>query len=245
MPPPLRAVFFDVDDTLYSTAAFASGARRRAMEAMVALGGMRISADDLLRELDEVIAEFGSNYDAHYDRLLRRFPPEALGGHPRGILVAAGVAAYHNTKVEAFRAFPGVLDGLRRLRETTGLVLGVITEGLEVKQAEKIVRLGIYPWLDPRAIFISDSIGISKPNPKLWQRACACVGIEPARCLYVGDNPRADIAPARSLGMWTVRMRSPDGKHAGVAADPPAHHEVADFAGLMEILQGQYALPPA
>ena len=42
-----------------------------------------------------------------------------------------------------------------------------------MKQAEKIHRLGVYPFLSPGAVFISDTIGISKPNPKLWQRACA------------------------------------------------------------------------
>lgn len=245
MPPmkPLRAVFFDVDDTLYSTAAFAARARRRAMEAIVAMEGVQVSVDDLLRELAEVITEFGSNYDAHYDRMLRRFPPAALGGHSRGVLVAAGVVAYHNTKMREFCPFPGVVEGLRTLRHEEGLALGVITEGLEVKQAEKIVRLGIYPFLDPRAVLISDSIGISKPNPKLWLRACAAVGVEPGEAVFVGDSPRMDIAPARAVGMGTVRMRSPDGKNALLECDPPADAEVVDFAGLMTWLRDDRRVP--
>jgi putative hydrolase of the HAD superfamily len=242
MPPPLRAIFFDVDDTLYSTTAFAGKARRRAMEAMVALGGLRVTADRLVEELGEVIAEFGPNYDSHYDRLLRRFAPEDLGGHSRGVLVAAGVAAYHNTKVREFEAFPGVVEGLRTLRERTPLVLGVVTEGLEVKQAEKIHRLGVYPFLDPRAVFISDTIGISKPNPKLLQRACADVGVAPAESMYVGDNPASDIVPARRIGMHAVRMRSPGGKCAAMESPVPADHEVTDFAGLLGVLRTEYGL---
>jgi len=144
-PPTLKAVLFDVDDTLYSTTAFATKARRRAVEAMVALGGLRVTADQLQAELREVIAEFGPNYDAHYDRMLRRFRAEELGGHSPSVLVAAGVAAYEDTKVREFKPFPGVLEGLKGLRERSGLLLGVITEGLEVKQAEKIHRLGVYP----------------------------------------------------------------------------------------------------
>jgi putative hydrolase of the HAD superfamily len=204
------------------------------MEAIVSVGGLTVSANDLLHELAEVVAEFGSNYDGHYDRMLRRFPPSALGGHPRGILVAAGVVAYHNTKVHEFRAFPGVVEGLRALREEDGLSLGVITEGLEVKQAEKIVRLGIYPYLDPRAVVISDSIGISKPNPKLWLRACAAVDVAPEECIFVGDSPSADIAPARAVGMATVRLRSPDGKNAALECVPPADHEAPDFAAALQ-----------
>ncbi len=240
MPAPLKAVFFDVDDTLYSTTAFAAKARRRAMEAMVALGGLRVTADRLVDELGEVIAEFGPNYASHYDRLLRRFPVEDLGGHSRAFLVAAGVAAYHDIKAEEFEAFPGVVEGLRALRERTPLLLGVITEGLEVKQAEKIHRLGVYPYLDPRAVFISDTIGISKPNPKLWQRACSDAGVSPGEAAYVGDNPANDILPARKVGMRTVRMRSPGGKYAGVESAVPPDHEVTDFAGLLRVLRERY-----
>lgn len=242
MPSPLRAVFFDVDDTLYSTTAFATLARRRAMEAMVALGGLRVTAEQLQAELKEVIAEFGPNYDSHYDRMLRRFPEADLGGHSRNLLVAAGVAAYHDTKIEEMRPFPGVLELLAALRAGPRLVLGVITEGLEVKQAEKILRLGVYRHLDPGAVFISDVIGISKPNPKLWQRACADTGVPPAESLYVGDNPVNDVVPARAVGMRTVRMRSPGGKYAGIDGPEPAHHEAADFADLSAILRRDYGL---
>lgn len=241
-PAPLRAVFFDIDDTLYSTTGFATRARRRAMEAMVALGGLKVTADQLQAELREVIAEFGPNYDAHYDRMLRRFRPEDLGGHSPGMLVAAGVAAYEDTKVREFSAFPGVLAGLEALRKRKGLVLGVITEGLEVKQAEKIQRLGVYPFLDRGAVFISDVIGISKPNPKLWQRACEATGIAPAEALYCGDSPVSDIAPAKAVGMRTVRMRSPEGKNAAAECPVPPDHEVRDFAGLLAVLRDVYGV---
>jgi len=246
MPPamarPLRAVFFDVDDTLYSTTGFASGARRRAVEAMAALGGLRVTADELLAELREVIAEFGSNHDAHFDRLLRRFPEDALGGHSRSVVVAAGVAAYHDTKQEGLEPFPGVREGLRALHGGTPLVLGVITEGLAVKQAEKLLRLGVYPYLDRSAIFISDPIGISKPNPKLWLRACTAIGVPPAEAMYVGDNPVNDVVPARKVGMRAVRMRSPGGKCAAADSPVPPDHEVANFTEFLEVLRREYGI---
>lgn len=242
MSRPLRAVFFDVDDTLYSTTAFATEARRRAVEAMAALGGLRVTADELLSELREVIAEFGSNHDAHFDRLLRRFPEDALGGHARSVLVAAGVTAYHDTKQEGLRPFPGVREGFRDLHAKTQLVLGVITEGLAVKQSEKILRLGIYPYLDRGGVFISDTIGISKPNPKLWLRACTTAGVSPAEAMYVGDNPHHDVVPARQVGMRTVRMRSPCGKCAGVESPVAPDHEVAGFGEFLAVLRAEYGI---
>jgi hypothetical protein len=56
----LRALFLDIDDTLYSTSEFAAAARRAALDAMIR-HGLRISLDDAVAELAEVIAEFGSN----------------------------------------------------------------------------------------------------------------------------------------------------------------------------------------
>ena len=55
----LRAILFDVDDTLYSTTQFAAQARQRACEAMVKQG-LRLPVSEVRRELDEVIAEFST-----------------------------------------------------------------------------------------------------------------------------------------------------------------------------------------
>jgi FMN phosphatase YigB (HAD superfamily) len=74
-----------------------------------------------------------------------------------------------------------VLPFLRRVHEQGDVVLGVITHGLEYKQAEKLLLLKVVPYLNPAAIFISDQVGISKPNPKLYQRACAALGSIRAR----------------------------------------------------------------
>jgi putative hydrolase of the HAD superfamily len=242
MPGAPRAVLFDIDDTLYSTAGFASRARRNAMEAMVALGGLTVGAEDLYAELREVIAEFGSNFEGHFDRLLRRYPPDALGGHPREILVAAAVAAYHDTKQAELHPFPGAVELLRDLSRA-GVRVGIVTEGLEVKQAEKIVRLGIYPFLDRRGIVISDAIGVSKPNPKIWARALGALGVAAADAVAVGDSPSADIGPARSLGIRTVRLRHPGGKNAALPCDPPPDHEAGDYAALRGVLRQALGLP--
>lgn len=198
----LRALFFDIDDTLYSTSQFASLARDRAVAAMVEQG-LQMPARIVRRELEEVIAEFTSNYPAHFDKLLSRLPREAWARTNRAVLIAAGVMAYHATKAE-LRPFPDVIPVLRALNAQTDLVLGVITHGLEVKQAEKLLLLKIVPYLHPAAIFISDQVGISKPNPKLYQRACHAFGLDPREVMYVGDHVAHDIDPTNALGMVSV-----------------------------------------
>ncbi len=238
---PLKALLFDIDDTLFSTTEFAERARRNSVAAMVRLG-LRLDEEALLRELLEVIAESPSNYDKHYDRLLKRLSPEALGGVNPAILLAGAVVAYHDTKIRELRPFPGVLDLLAALHDRTHLVLGVLTEGLEVKQAEKVLRLGLCPYLHPRAIFISDQLAISKTNPKFYRRALATLSFAPSEVMFVGDNPLTDIEPAKGAGMITVRTLG-----AGKYADRPCRvvpdYEVRDFAELGAILRADFGLP--
>ena len=237
----IRALFLDIDDTLYSTSEFAVAARRAAMDAMIR-HGLKMRLVDAMSVLGEVIGEFGSNYPFHYDRFLRRLPAGTTGGVNPVILVAAAVGAYHDTKYRSLFPFRDVTDVLQKIRKGTDLVVGVITEGLEIKQAEKLVRLGVVPYLNPAAIFISDQIGISKPNRKLYQRACSAVGVAPEHAMYVGDHPENDIAPVKSIGMIAVRHRWQGGKHANVDGTVAPDFEIRSFHELLQILRTEFGL---
>jgi putative hydrolase of the HAD superfamily len=229
----LKALFFDIDDTLYSTTDFADKARRLAAESM-RRHGLRLPSEHILRELLEVISEFSSNYEHHFDKLLLRLPRRAFDGVNPAILVAAGVQAYHDAKFRFLRPYPDVPPVLERLARTD-LVRGIITAGLEVKQADKLLRLGLYSCFTPTAIFISDQIGISKPNPKLFQRACEEVGLKPGECIYVGDHPVHDVDAANTLGMMTVRIRR--GRHAPEQGRTQPTYELKNFKELLTILR--------
>jgi len=234
----MSIVFFDIDDTLYSTRAFSGQARRNAVEAMVA-AGLRASPDQCLRELDEVLAEFGSNYEHHFDRLLQRLPAEALGACNPALLSAAAVIAYHDTKFHQFEPFAEVPAVLERL-SGAGVRLGVITEGPAVKQAEKLLRLGLSVF-DPTAIFISDQLGISKPNPKLYGRACGLARVAPERAMYVGDNAPNDVDPANAVGMKTVLCRR-GGRHDHKPSRTPPTHVIHNLEELDSLLRETYGI---
>ncbi len=233
----LRAVYFDLDDTLCATTRFAHTARRNAVQAMIAQG-VRASADQVSQELDEVIAEFTSNYEHHFDKLLLRLDPKALEGVNRSLVIAAGVAAYHDTKFRELRVADGALELLADLRRA-GLGVGVISHGRTLKQAEKLVRLGIAPLLDHNAVIISDEVGINKPNPKLFQLALRLGGYQAGETMYVGDHPQNDIAPPRSLGMIAVWARAMARSELG---HEKPDHTINDFRDLRRILREQYSV---
>ncbi len=230
----VKAIFFDIDDTLYSTSVFAEKARRSAVEAMIEVG-VKTDPEILYQELQEVIHEFSPNYENHFDKLLLRIPPEAVAGVNPALIVAAGMVAYHETKFRELRPFDGVLEVMQDLARTD-LIRGVITHGTTIKQAEKIVRLKLYPYLTPDAVFISDQIGISKPNIKIYQRALESVGVPPQEAVYVGDNPEMDIDPPNEIGMITIRHRQ-SGKYADTEGQTAPDYEIRSFLELKKILK--------
>lgn len=242
MKQVLNAIFFDVDETLYATADFTTQARLEAVKAMVALG-LQISVEDCYRELQELISEFGSNYGQHYNKLLQRLPAACSKGVNSAILVAGAVKAYHDCKRRALKVYPDVVDFLRDFQER-GVTLGVITHGLEIKQAEKLLRLDVYRYLSPGAILITDQIGISKPNPKLYLRACRQAAVRPREAMYVGDHPRHDVDAANEAGMVTVRVRR-GGRYVSQEGETAPCYEIRTFTELDAILESDFRLPGA
>jgi putative hydrolase of the HAD superfamily len=188
--------------------------------------------------LHEVISEFTSNYDQHFDKLLLRLPPDALIGLNPAIIVACGVVAYHETKARELKVYDDVYEVLKGLAETQ-LLRGIISAGRTIKQAEKIIRLKIYEFLSPNAIFITDQIGISKPNPKVYQRVLKVLSLAPERTMYVGDNPLHDIDPCNELGIVTVHNRR-SGRHSKLKGVSVPRFEIRDFYDLRDLLRREF-----
>lgn len=237
----LERIFFDIDDTLYSTTDFTKTARSNSIEALLDIG-LNISREDLEKELNEVTEEFPSNYPRHYNKLLLRLPDEVLGPINPAIAVAAAVMAYHRTKHEQFYPFP---DAEKLLTSLTGNSMlhpsGVVTEGLSVKQAEKLLRLDLYSYFDPEAIFISEQVGISKPNPKLFQRVLKETGHDASKTMYVGDKPGNDIDPANEVGMITVHVDK-ETRHTGKTGETRPDYQITHYRELYELLVEEYKL---
>ncbi len=237
--PTIDRLFFDVDDTLYSTSDFARQARKNSIQALVDIG-VDVEPEVMYNELQEVIREFSSNYPYHYDKLLLRLPDEALEGINSAIAVAAAVYAYHKTKHERLEPYPGVHPFFTSLENSSiPKAPGIITEGLSVKQAEKILRLNVYDYLDPEAIFISDKVGISKPNPKLFQTALRESSTDTERSIYVGDHPEKDMDPANSIGMVTVQMDRGT-KHSQKEGQTEPDFVISTFRELTEVLSEEF-----
>ncbi|KAK4884234.1 hypothetical protein RN001_000505 [Aquatica leii] len=70
-------------------------------------------------------------------------------------------------------------------------LLGLITNGPSNAQWEKINILKLREYFD--VILVSGDLPWEKPNPRVFQKACECLGVEPRKCIMVGDKIETDI----------------------------------------------------
>lgn len=83
--------------------------------------------------------------------------------------------------------------------------LHIITNGFEEVQTKKMKSSGILQYFDQ--IITSESVGVKKPNPKIFHHAMKLADTSAANSIMIGDNFEADILGAKSVGMQTIHFK--------------------------------------
>ncbi len=195
----IKAVFFDIDDTLYDTSGFARLARKAAINVMID-AGLPLSSDEAYKLLKEIIKEKGSNYDKHFNILTKR-----VFGEEKPLLIALGMITYHNVKFALLRLFPKTPSTLIYLK-SKGYHLGVISDGITIKQWEKLIRLGLNHFFDE--VVTSEEAGVEKPDEKIFRLALDCMGCQPTKSIMIGNKFNKDIIGAINIGMSAILVNS-------------------------------------
>jgi putative hydrolase of the HAD superfamily len=223
----IRAVLFDLDNTLFDHAASA-----------------RAGFDTFLRHLgtehsDELTLLWLEIEQVNYDRFLskelsfheqrrerlRQFLPLAGFAIPKtDTRLDELFAIYLQNYEQAWTAFPDAVPALRSLR-AGGMPVGVVTNGNHNQQTSKISRIGLDPLID--RIFSSELTNHAKPASEAFTEPCKSMKIAPAQTLYVGDNFRVDIEGARNAGLHAIHLNR-DG-----TGDQGAIQSLAELAPLL------------
>ena len=200
MRADIQAVVFDLDGTLLD--------RRRSFERFVREQWNRFAK--CLQAVDQeqyVEALIALDRDGYAPRKSLFTGVTARFGIPSGV---AGTLLddYRSGFPNACVLFPDAAQTLSVLR-TSGLKLGLITNGSMRMQSRKLQCLALAPMFD--TILISDAEGISKPDPRIFHRALERLNVSPARSVFVGDHPEVDVAGARAAGVQAIWRRDPNG----------------------------------
>ncbi|GBE18949.1 flavin mononucleotide phosphatase YigB [archaeon BMS3Abin16] len=215
---PVKAVFFDIDNTLYDSATLSKMARRNSVLAMID-SGLDQPMETVLGDLDQIIEKHGSNYRWHYDELLK------LYGMCDAKIIASGVVAYEHTKNAYLKPLAGVVPTLIELKKY--YLIGAISNGLTLKQWEKLVGLRLHHFFD--SVVTSEGCGCEKPASEIFLAALTDLDVKPGDAVMVGDKYDVDIKGAQNVGMHALWLR----KEA-----PKNSNEINRFSDLIKVLKG-------
>ena len=114
------------------------------------------------------------------------------------------------------RLVPGAVDLLDYLTGK-GYPLYILSNGFSEVQSRKLHSGGIDRYF--KRLILSDELGITKPDRRLFDYALQLVGAEPSDTLIVGDNYDADILGAMNAGWGTIYFNRDNLPVAGARPD--------------------------
>lgn len=209
----IRAVAFDLDETLAVTARDREDILRRAADR----AGVSMSFDR---------QDYRDAHRRHSGTESRRPVFEALVDEDADELTAA----YREAIGEALTPAADAAETVARLR--ADYRVGLLTDGPEDTQLDKLDRLG---WTDAfDAVVVTGAIGAPKPDPEAFATLCRELGVEPAETVYVGDDPERDVAGAAAAGLRTVQVTHDGGP--GTHPDADATVARTGLSGLPDLL---------
>lgn len=213
---PLRAILFDIYGTL-----FISGS-----------GDIGTAGDPAAQKerIGPLLKEFGIQQDTRslLTDYFRAIQADHARSRKRGVdypevdirRIWSALLPLDQTTVEDFALrfemiqnpvwpMPELKKTLIRLSEK-GVLLGIISNAQFYTPYLFEWFLGARPpslGFEPELIFYSYEWGYAKPSPFLFERAASRLawrGIAPAQCLYLGNDMRNDVVPARAIGFQTA-----------------------------------------
>ncbi|MFA5943810.1 MAG: HAD-IA family hydrolase [Candidatus Thermoplasmatota archaeon] len=227
----IKAVLFDLDNTLVDFLRMKRTASDAAARAMVAAGAdFPFSADEAG---DILFGEYLQDIegDAVFASFLRKNHQQklSLSQHNVDRITAHAVNAYLKTKMLHTEPYAGVRRTLLHLTRK-GLRLGVLTDAPRFKAYQRLDSAGLVDFFDFVLTFTDSNE--RKPHEKTFRAALDLFGLPPHQVLMVGDWPEKDMAGAKAAGMHTAWAQY--GK-PGAPVPPEADHTLASAEDLIRL----------
>ena len=196
-----KVVVFDLDDTLYKEIDFLKSGYRKVAEYV----GKQIGLSSVNDIYYDMLSWYSRGENA-FEKLNEKY------GLDNPIKEYLDIYRYHQPNItlsEETRATLSELAG-------NGVLMGIISDGREETQNNKIKALGLSEWISPELIIINEDKKYFKPNHWSFDRVmlkCFEKGVESdAKFYYVGDNPEKDFLSPNQLGWKTICLKD-DGRN--------------------------------
>lgn len=135
----------------------------------------------------------------------------------------ATFAEYDALYRAAWRAFPDAA-GLDRLGR-----LSVLSNGDQSQQEDKLRRTGLLGAFEQ--VLTSGTLGVSKPDPEVFRRACERLSVDPRDAVYVGDRLDVDARASTAAGLRGIWL---DRAGRGGADDVPTIRSLTQLPAVLK-----------
>mgnify|MGYP001162601847 FL=1 len=195
----LKAILFDLDDTLYLERDFVKSGFRAVARWLQQENGL--PEKETFTRLWSLFTS-GERGDL-FDRL--------LGDDPKKKALVNDLVSVYREHEPKISLLPGMKKCLLQLRKN--FKLGLVTDGHEHVQKQKIAVLNLDDIF--HAVIMTDELGHNnwKPSTVPFIRICQKLDIEPHEAIYIADNPQKDFKGPNQLGMSSIRFRLQNGEH--------------------------------
>jgi putative hydrolase of the HAD superfamily len=220
------ALLLDAGDTLifFDGSAVAQALAAEGIEVDVAR--LEASLHPAKRRYPERLARGTSHLDGWSLLMLDLLELSGVAGDRARAVLPALKRAHHDFNF--WRRVPaGLVEALERAK-AAGLRLGVVSNS-EGRLRHVLDRVGLTSHFE--LALDSQLEGVHKPDPEIFRRALARMGVDPGAALYAGDIPEVDVLGARSAGMTGVLIDA-----FGHYADRPEWPRMASVAALIDAL---------
>lgn len=221
----IKAVIFDLDNTLVDFMAMKRRAVDAAVHAMID-AGLRLSFDEAKERIEKIYQEKGIEFQNVFDQLLY----DVFKKVDYKIL-SAGIIAYRRAREAALVPYPHVYMTLTELLKM-GLKLAVISDAPAREAWLRLSYLNFHHLFD--VVLTFDDTGKRKPSPIPFRKALKLLGIKPSEALMVGDWAERDMVGAAKVGMKTVFARYGD---TFGTIETHADYDIDDISKLIGIVR--------
>ena len=191
----IKAIIFDIDNTLLDFMTMKSNAINAAVDGMIN-NGLSVEKEIAVKEIFEIY-----NFKGYeHQKVLNEFITNTIGEIDNKIL-AAGIVEYKIAKEASLSLYPGVKDTQKNL-SNFGVKLGILSDAPSREAWIRMYLLKIHKIFDEVVTF--NDTGFHKPAKEPFIKIKELLDVEYNECLMVGDWPERDIKGAKQFGMKTA-----------------------------------------
>ena len=224
---PIKALLFDLDDTLYEEKQFVKSGFIKVAEFIE--DKFKINKKDFYKILIDIYnhGSRGNIFNLALERVNVAYEED---------IIQSMVKIYreHNPKIRLAEDIKSLIIKLKEIYS-----LGIVTDGYFEVQKKKVQALKLEELFD--SIIYTDKYGREywKPNVFGYELALKDLQVSPEEAIYIGDNPHKDFIGAKRLGIVTIRILQEGREHSNVRLDKDheADYEIRELADITELLK--------